>query len=121
MTKMAELKCRLPQIDTLETSPLVGECASLNQFLSHCVPHSLQELYFNNYPCVPSSPCDSYCSELGSAVSGTTKIVFLKELVMSEDTFTSIFKAASQAEELVLSSCKIEASKNLDLSGPKYR
>ena len=119
ITKMASLKCRIPNIDKLDIFNMNNECDSLAQFLLHCVPHSLQQL--NIYPYPSSFCCDPLCYELAEAVKGVTHGVCLGKSVMSGSTFEAIFKAASQARSLWFFSCQIDSSGKLDLDGPDYK
>ena len=121
---MGELKCRLPHIERLSIDPLLSEYSpSLNQFLLECMPPSLTQLEINySLNNTANAPADLYCDGLARAVTSATEEVLLDNLDMSGPTFEAIVKAASQAEQLVFSSCTIDSSGELDLSGPsEYR
>ena len=120
VTRMASLKCRIPNIDALYILNMDYKCASLAQFLLHCMPHSLKILCIFSSP---SSPfwCDPLCFELAEAVKAVTDIVCLRESAMSGSTLEAFFKAASQARRLRLYYCKIDSSGKLDLDGPEYK
>ena len=121
MTRMASLKCRIPNIFRLVITDMNNECASLAQFLLHCVPHSLKKLWIN-YTLSPSFFwCDPLCYELAEALKRVTKHVCLRGSVMSGSTLEAIFKAASQAKILEFVSCQIDSSGKLDLDGPEYK
>ena len=123
ISKMGELKCRLPQIKELDIAPLLSEYSpSLNQFLLECMPPSLTSLSINWDNRTRNAPADLYCDGLARAVTSATKEVFLADLAMSGPTFEAIVKAASQTEKLTFHNCTIDSSGDLDLDGPsEYR
>ena len=121
MTKMASLKRRLPNIGSLDISPLVNNCPCVTQFLLQSTPTQTCKLLLNNSPSTSSVACDPLCNELAEAVKAVTQLVCLDRSVISGSTFEAIFKAASQARLLKFHSCQIDSSGKLDLDGPEYK
>ena len=118
---MAELKCRIPNINELIIHSRNNECGSLHQFLLHCVPYSLKKLYISCSACALSLPCNSLCSGYAEAIKAATQIVCLHNWVISGSAFEAIFKAASQTRQLKFKCCQIDSSGKLDLDGPEYK
>ena len=120
MTKMAQLKLRIPNMDKMSICCVNDECGPLPQFLLHCVPHSLKDLSICVYPYLTFC-CDPYCYELTEAIKRVTERMRLSGWVMNGSTFEAIFKAESQASELSFHCCQIDSSGKLDLDGPEYK
>jgi len=118
---MSELKCKIPDIYSLDISLFFDETCSENQFLLDCTPHSLDYLSIEDSLRTSSVMHDCYCSGIIEAVKGVTQQVYLKNLVVSGATFEGIVKGASQAKELVFNFCQIDSNDELDLSGPDYK
>jgi len=118
---MAQLKCKIPNINLLNICPLVNDCPSLTQFLLHSTPNQWERLDINWDPCTPSVECESLCVGLAETLRGVTHEVWLKELVMSGPNFETLVKASSTTKYLTFDFCQIDTSGELDLSGPDYR
>ena len=119
MTKMVKVKCRIPNMHTLNICNMNNKRDSLPQFLLHCVPHSLKNLYL--FPSTDCFPIHLFCNELAEAVKGVTGEVWLKKWGMFESTFEAFFKAASQTRSIRLNYCLIDSSSKLDLDGWDYK
>ena len=121
MTKMSSLKRRLPNIGSLDISPLVNNCPCVTQFLLQSTPTQTCKLLLNNSPSTSSVACDPLCNELAEAVKAVTQVVYLNELVMGGGDMQTVVKAAGHAATLEFDYCTIGSGDEMDFSGPHHR
>lgn len=120
ITKMVELKMKLPPIKGLHLNPLPANDLVVRQFLGESLPECLPRFALN-YNTLNYTPLVFYKQEVASILPRVTKEVFINYLTISSRCLETIIKGSANSNRLVIRTSKVDVDDDLDFTGPVYK
>jgi hypothetical protein len=123
LNAISSSKIQLPDIKRLKIDKLADNDDTLDDFLTHCIPSSLELLCINNSHIDANKPikADFYSHSLAHALQPVTEEIYFETMIFGKEAFETVVKASCNSQRLIVKYSNIEAEQEFDFYGPSYK